>query len=189
MPGVRVRAGSVVCFAVLRRKTLRSAASVAGPVPVSVRMWACVLATAGVAVAGCSSAARPRDPGPAPEPQVLQAASVASREFGQLAGGGWAQAWSLWSDSARATLSQADFVRLNTECRPALGQPYVIDATTSVDATTARVDWHRGSVTGSDSLVYEGGAWRFVPDAATLAEYRLGVEQLVGRRKAAGQCH
>jgi len=114
---------------------------------------------------------------------------VASREFGLLAGGGWAQAWSLWSDSAQGALSQADFVRLNTECRPALGQPYVLDATTPVDATTVRVDWHQGSAKGSDTVVYQDGAWRFVPDAASLAGYRLGVDRLVAQRKAAGACH
>lgn len=140
--------------------------------------------------AGCSSgAARPRDPGPAPEPQALQAASVASREFGLLAGGGWAEAWTLWSDPARQALSQADFVKLNTECRPVLGEPYVIDASTSVDPTTVRVDWHRAAATGSDTVVYQAGAWHFVPDATTLAGYRLGVDRLLRQRKAAGECH
>jgi hypothetical protein len=148
------------------------------------------LLVAGSTITGCSSsAAPPRGPGPAPGPRSLQAASVASQEFGLLAGGGWAQAWALWSDTARQALSQADFVRLNTECRPALGQPYVIDTTTSVDETTVRVDWHRAAATGSDTVVYQAGAWHFVPDAAALAEYRLGVDRLLRARKAAGECH
>ena len=149
-----------------------------------------LLATLATGAAGCSSAApHPRDPGPAPGPRPLQAAGVASREFGLLAGGGWAQAWTLWSDSARGALSQADFVRLNTECPPALGQPYVIDSTTQVDDSTVRVDWHRAAASGSDTLVYESGSWRFEPDAASLAGYRLGVERLVAQRKAEGACH
>jgi hypothetical protein len=114
---------------------------------------------------------------------------VASREFGLLAGGGWAQAWDLWSDSARQALGQADFVKLNTECRPVLGEPYVIDTATAVDPATVRVDWHRAEATGSDTVVYQDGAWHFVPDAASLAAYRLGVERVVRQRKAAGECH
>jgi hypothetical protein len=119
--------------------------------------------------------------GAASGPSVAQARSVASKEFGLLAGGGWVQAWGLWSAAGRSALSQADFVRLNTECRPALGEPYVIGSITAIDATTVRVDWHQGSTAGSDTLVVEGGAWRFQPDAQTLAELR--------GRKAAGKCH
>ncbi|GAA2040484.1 hypothetical protein GCM10009839_48280 [Catenulispora yoronensis] len=123
------------------------------------------------------------------QPDPLQATSIAQREFGQLSGGGWAQAWQLWSDSARGTLTQADFVRLNTECRPALGVPYVIDSTTTIDATTVAVAWHQAATAGSSTVVYENGAWHFVPDAQTLAAYHQGVDRLISDRKAAGQCH
>ena len=122
-------------------------------------------------------------------PSMVRARSVAAEEFGLLSGGGWAQAWSLWSAAGQAALSEADFVRLNTECRPVLGEPYVVDSATDVDATDVRVAWHQGSTTGSSSVVFEGGAWRIQPDAQTLAGYRTGVTALVAERKAAGRCH
>lgn len=139
---------------------------------------------------GCS--APPRTGAPAaspPPPQSLQADAVASEEFGLLAGGGWAQAWNLWSADAQHAIDQADFVRLNTACRPALGVPYVIDKSTTVDPATVRIDWHRAAATGSSTLVHQAGRWQFVPDAASLADYRLGVDRLVEQRKAAGSCH
>ena len=150
------------------------------------RVGAALLVTV---VAGCSGLPRHSSPAAPPLPQTLQADSVASEEFGLLAGGGWAQAWDLWAESARQVMSQADFVRLNTECRPALGTPYVIDDSIKVDATTVRVDWHRAAATGSSTLVYQAGKWQFVPDPGSLADYRLGVEKLVERRRAADACH
>ena len=149
-------------------------------------MAALVLVTV---VTGCSSPPRHNSPAQPPLPQTQQADSVASAEFGSLAGGGWAQAWNLWADSAQHVMSQADFVRLNTECRPVLGVPYVIDASTKVNRTTVRVDWHRAAATGSDTLVYQAGEWRFIPDPGSLADYRLGVDRLVKQRRAAGSCH
>ena len=122
-------------------------------------------------------------------PSMVQARSVATQEFGQLSGGGWAQAWGLWSAAGQAALSEADFVRLNTECRPALGEPYIVDTATDLDATTVQVAWHQGSTTGNSTMVYQGGAWKFQPDAQTLAAYRGGVAAVVAERKAAGQCH
>jgi len=135
------------------------------------------------------SQAHPREAGPAPEPDFRQGVSVAQRELGLLSGGGWAQAWTLWSDGARSTLSQPDFVRLNTECRPALGVPSIIDSTATADATTVTVTWHQASTKGTATVVFENGAWRFVPDPVTLAGYRRGVAALLSERKAAGQCH
>ena len=128
-------------------------------------------------------------PAAASGPSMVRARSVAAQEFGLLSGGGWAQAWGLWSAAGQAALSQADFVELNTRCRPALGEPYVINTATDVNATTVRLDWHQGSAAGNSTVVYEGGAWRFQPDAETLAGYRGGVAALVAERKAAGECH
>ena len=122
-------------------------------------------------------------------PSMVRARSVATQEFGLMSGGGWAQAWGLWSAAGQAAMSEADFARLNTECRPALGEPYVIDAATDVSATDVKVDWHQGSTTGSSAVVFEGGAWKFAPDAQTLAEYRTGIAAAVAKRKAAGECH
>jgi hypothetical protein len=131
---------------------------------------------------GGSGAANPSGP------SVARAKSVATQEFGLLSGGGWAQAWALWSTAGRAALSEADFVRLNTQCRPALGEPYIVDGATEVDATDVRIDWHQGSTTGSGTMVFESGSWKVQPDAQTLAEYRRGVAAVVADRKAAGRC-
>ncbi|MFF7635811.1 hypothetical protein ACFZB9_22070 [Kitasatospora sp. NPDC008050] len=157
------------------------------------RRWCTGLLGVGLAVVtagGCSSGpARPAAPGTPPEPQTFQAESVARQEFGLLAGGGWAQAWSLWDDSGQQAITQADFVKLNTECRPALGVPYVIDESGKVAEDTVRVAWHQGAERGSNTLVFTRGTWRFVPDATSLTAYRTGVDQLVAARRAAGSCH
>src|SRR5258708_5556307 len=74
---------------------------------------------------GSTSHARAAKP---PGPSLVRARSVATQEFGLLSGGGWAQAWALWSAAGQASIGAADFERLNTQCRPALGEPYVLDA-------------------------------------------------------------
>lgn len=122
-------------------------------------------------------------------PSMVRAKSLATQEFGLMSGGGWSQAWALWSTAAQAAMSEADFVRLNTECRPMLGEPYVVDSATGVDAADVKIAWHQGSTTGSSTVVFEGAAWRFQPDAQTLAAYRSGVAAVVAERKAAGECH
>ncbi len=142
-------------------------------------------------LAGCAGTPRqsaPGAPSTPPQPQSLQADAVASQEFGLLSGNGWAQAWSLWSQSAQQVISQDDFVRLNTECRPVSGVPYVIRRSTTVNQDTVRVDWERAGTTGSNTVVYESDRWRFVPDPDSLADYRLGPDVLVRQRKAAGAC-
>lgn len=123
------------------------------------------------------------------EPSMVRARSVAAQEFGLLSGGGWAQAWALWSAAGQAAIGEADFARLNTQCRPALGEPYLVDTATDIDATHVSVAWHQGSKTGSSTMVFEGGAWKYQPDAQTLADYRQGVAAVAAERKAAGQCH
>jgi hypothetical protein len=140
------------------------------------------------AVAGCSSSPGRAVPTAADSPQVTQAIAAATKEFGLLAGGGWAPAWGLWSDSARQVISQDDFVRLNTECRPVLGVPTVVGTTTVVDPDTVRVAWRHAGTSGSNVLIYEAGTWHFVPDDGALAEFRLGVDHLVRDRRAKGLC-
>lgn len=138
---------------------------------------------------GCSSAPTPGGATQQPLPQTRQADAVAANEFGLMAGGGWAQAWGLWSSDAQQAISQSDFVKLNTDCKPVLGVPYVIDTSTKLDPTTVRIDWHRATVSGSSTLVHASGRWQFIPDPGSLADYRLGVTKLVQQRRAAGSCH
>ena len=148
-------------------------------------------AAVALAAAGCASTPRhsaPSTPPEPPRPQSLQAEAVASQEFGLLSGSGWAQAWSLWSQDAQQAISQDDFVRLNTECHPALGVPYVIRHSATVNQTTVEVHWSRAGTTGANTIVHESGRWRFVPDQDSLAGYRLGTDALVRQWKAAGTC-
>jgi hypothetical protein len=165
--------------ATLRRVPLRRALT-----------WAAWLALA-AAAAGCSGSSHGPGAGSrqSPPPQPQQAYAIARKEFGLLAGGGWAQAWSLWTASAQHAVPQAEFVRVNTACRPLVGVPYTIDNSTVDNATTVRIAWHRGAATGSSTMLYQAGQWRFGPDAGTLADYRLGADALVRHRRAAGSCH
>jgi hypothetical protein len=129
---------------------------------------------------GCSSGITGGTSGVRPDarsgPDPLRAQVVARREFGLLSGGGWAQAWSLWTAGAQRAVSQADFVHVNAACRTWLGVPYQIQDAVSENGTTVRISWRRGDETGESEISYQAGAWRFVPDPATLAVYRLGVD-------------
>lgn len=128
-------------------------------------------------------------PGGTHPPQPQQAYALAQKEFGLLAGGGWAQAWSLWTTGAQRAVPQAEFVRVNTACRPVLGVPYLIDDSAVAGPAAVRIGWHRAGARGSNTLVHQGGRWRFTPDARTLADYRLGADRLIRQRRAAGSCH
>ena len=92
--------------------------------------------------------------GPTP-PQPQQAYALARQEFGLLSGGGWAQAWGLWTASAQQAVPQAEFVHVNTACRPAMGQLYAIDGSSVTDSTTVRVTWHRAGTTGMNESYLE----------------------------------
>lgn len=154
-------------------------------------------AALGVAAAAAATVAATRlDPpgrsGPheaAAPPQLRQQAYAAARqEFGRLSGGDWAGAWQLWTPEAQRAVPQADFVRVNTACHAAVGAPYVIDGGTAAGSTSVTVEWHHAGASGRSTVRYEGGRWRFVPDAAELASYRGGPDAAVSRRRAAGAC-
>jgi hypothetical protein len=136
-------------------------------------------------LAGCSTGSGPAPPA---GPQGAQAEAVADQEFGLLAAGDWPGAWKLWTDSAKHVLSESAYVRLNTECRPRLGVPYVIWQAQRTGATTVLVRWTRGPARGSNAMLYQQGAWKFAPSAADLAAYQRGVGQLVTTRKAEQAC-
>lgn len=153
---------------------------------------AAVAAAAALAggLAGCSGSGA--GPGPAAassQAQNMQAEAVATEEFGLLAGGGWAQAWSLWAPASQHLVGQSVYVQVNKACPAALGVPYVIEKTAPDGAGTVRVTWQRAAATGTSILVYEDGSWRFVPDTAEVAQYQLGADRAIAQRKAAGGCH
>jgi hypothetical protein len=148
---------------------------------------AAVAATA--AIAGCAGArGGPSAAGSPTAPQALEAEAVASQEFGLLAGGGWAQAWGLWTAQARQAVSRSEYVQVNAACPPSLGVSYVVEDAVRVDADTMRVTWRHDGVAGANLVVYQDGTWRFAPAASELAPYKLGADQLIRQRKAQHAC-
>jgi hypothetical protein len=146
---------------------------------------------AAVWLAGCSARSGPAPPAGTAGPQGAQGAqaeSVADQEFGLLAAGDWPGAWKLWTDSAKHVLGESAYVRLNTECQPRLGVPYVIWQAQRTGATTVLVRWTRGAARGSNAMLYQQGAWKFAPSAAALAAYQRGVGQLATTLKAEHAC-
>lgn len=148
-----------------------------------------LVAAVAFGLAGCSqSAGRGASAGATAEAQVLEAQAAAAHEFGLLSGGGWAQAWSLWAAASRRSVSQAMYTQVNAACPPSLGVPYVIESTAPDGPGRMQVTWQHGDATGTNLLVYEDGAWKFVPSQADLAQYALGAARAVAQRKAAGAC-
>lgn len=144
-----------------------------------------VLAT----VAAVRSGAPSRHDAPGPGgPQTQQAYALARQEFGRLSGGDWGGAWDLWTAEGQRAVPRGEFVRVNAACRPALGVPYVIDGGTAAGAEEVRVAWHRGADSGTDSVAWQAGRWRFAPDPAVLADYRAGEAGALARLRAAGSC-
>lgn len=149
------------------------------------------LLAAGLGVAGCGTGASsaPATSKGMPPPQALAGQSLAQREFGLLSGGDYGGAWDLWAAPAQQVLDRSSFVALNTQCRPALGEPYTITSVRADSGTVLTVFWRHGSATGTSSVIYQANQWRFAPGPDELADYRLGVPAVVAKRKAAGQCH
>lgn len=127
--------------------------------------------------AGCATgSATSAESGATPSgPDPHQAQAVADREFGLLAGGGWGAAWDLWTASARRAVSRADFVRIDSACRPWLGQPFTIAEVSWPNTGHLTVKWEHAGTSGTSAVVDQDGAWRFQPDPATLAVYSSGV--------------
>ncbi|MGW5353632.1 hypothetical protein ACWERV_24355 [Streptomyces sp. NPDC004031] len=118
-----------------------------------------------------------------------QAYAVARQEFGRLSGGDWAGAWRLWTADAQHAVPQDEFVRANTECRPALGIPYVLGTGSRTGPDAFRVSWTHAGAQGANTLRRTAGHWRFAPDPQTLAAFRGGADSVVRQRRASGSCH
>jgi hypothetical protein len=103
-------------------------------------------------------------------PEAAQA--TAQTEFGLLAGGDYAGAWDLWTADAQRAVGRADFVALGATCPR--GVPATATVRRLVDDDTVALDWRRGDRTGTATVVYTGGSWRYQPDRSTLDGYRQG---------------
>lgn len=108
-------------------------------------------------------------------PDSHRARAVADHEFGLLSGGGWGAAWDLWTASAQHAVSRADFVRVDSACRPWLGQPFTVEEVGWPSIGRFTVTWEHAGISGTSAVLFQDGAWRFQPDPATLAIYGSGV--------------
>lgn len=139
-----------------------------------------------VVLAGCSD--KKDDAGDTPtadrptvevtaQPQDAQTAQVTAEQvFDNLSDGDWAGAWELWTDTAQSAIKKDDFVDLVSTCTGLQGD-YVVTGVTPVDDSTTTVKWTRtpasGSATsGTNTIKYQNGQWKFEPDAASLAAFK-----------------
>lgn len=112
------------------------------------------------------------------QPQDAHTAQVTAEQvFDNLSEGDWAGAWDLWTDSAKSAITKDAFVDLVSTCTAQQGS-YQVTGLTPVDDSTATIKWTRtpaGSTTnqtGSSTVRYQNGAWKFEPDPAALSAYR-----------------
>jgi len=139
-----------------------------------------------------STSAPPTSPVSAPpsaEPRTLDAAKAAAQhEFDAYAAGDWAGAWDLWTAAGKAAMSRADYVRLHTECKTLTGIVFEITGARLEGESRAVVTWKRSIAAGKTTMLYEGGGWRYQPDAEAMAGYDKGIDKLTADKKAAGDC-
>lgn len=115
------------------------------------------------------------------QPQDPQLARVIVEQvFESLSEGDWAGAWELWTDSAKAAIGKQAYIDLIATCAAAQGGSYEVTDVRPVDQATTSVNWKHvrqngPAVSGSNTVRYEDGAWRFQPDPAALEAYKRGV--------------
>jgi hypothetical protein len=123
------------------------------------------------------------------QPTGLEVAKgIAEAELGMMAGGDWSGAWELWTATAKQAMSKADFIALNKACPSKLGVLYEIQDVKPVTGLTVTVTWKHADTNGSGTMKYESGSWHYEADAKQLADYRLGTQALIAKRKAAKTC-
>ena len=112
------------------------------------------------------------------QPQDAQSAQVAAEQvFDNLSEGDWAGAWELWTDSAKTAIGKDAYIDLVSTCTGQQGE-YQVTGVTPVDDSTATIKWTHAPAagaanqTGTSTVKYQNGAWRFEPDPAALAAYR-----------------
>lgn len=112
------------------------------------------------------------------QPQDAQSAQVTAEQvFDNLTEGDWAGAWDLWTDNAKTAIGKDAYVDLVSTCTAQQGD-YVVTGVTPVDDSTATIKWSHtpaggtADQSGTSTVRYQNGAWRFEPDAAALAAYK-----------------
>lgn len=123
-----------------------------------------------------------------PEPKTVEGAKAAAQTvFDRFSGGDFAGAWDMYTAAGKASISQADYVKLNEACsRKGL----------AIQLTSARMDGTDKAVviakqlvaTQSYTMVYENNAWKLQPAPEGLALYKLGAVKAIAAQKKAGTC-
>jgi hypothetical protein len=122
------------------------------------------------------------------EPQTKEAAHAAiERSTEAYAAGDWAGAWDEWTPQAKRRFSRRDYITLHTRCKTLTGIPFKIKAV-RVEGTTATVRTERASFLFTSTLRYINGRWYFQPDVEDRANYALGLDRLLKKRRAEGSC-
>ncbi|WP_238013063.1 hypothetical protein KZZ52_07185 [Dactylosporangium sp. AC04546] len=113
------------------------------------------------------------------QPQDAASAQVTAEQlFDNLSEGDWAGAYDLWTEAAKTSIAKDAYIDLVATCTAQQGE-YMVTGVTPVDDATATIKWSHtptGSTAapliGTSTVRYQNGAWRFEPDAVSLAAYK-----------------
>lgn len=107
-----------------------------------------------------------------------EARKVAKQELELTEQMDWCGAWELWTEEGKAAISCEDWGRFLEACDPGLGTPLAL-ISVRVDDDVATVVIERDGVRGSYKMHWEDDQWRWQPSERALADYRIGVDQLI----------
>ncbi|MBB4938332.1 hypothetical protein FHR32_002637 [Streptosporangium album] len=124
-----------------------------------------------------------------PERSEATLRQTAQAGLDSYSGGSYGDFWDLWSTQAQTAVAREEYVRLFQLCpQPVPDVRFTITAVT-VGGDTAKVQAGRLNDTTDFDFLFEGDAWRYVPPAEELQEYRAkSVDQLAQQRQTAGTC-
>lgn len=122
------------------------------------------------------------------EPKTAAAVkAMAQEEADRYSAGDWEGAWELWTAEGKAAVTAQDYARYHNTCT-APGIPLkVVDVRVSGDVATIRLEALGFQL--AYKAKYEGGAWRWQPNASDLLDYRGGVDKMIKDAKAEGTCN
>lgn len=92
---------------------------------------------------------------------------AAQKQADRFAAGDYAGSWEMWTDEAKATVSQDVYVAYSEECAGG-GVPLEVADARIDEPGEATVRIALGDFAQSYSMAYEDGEWRWVPTEATL---------------------
>lgn len=119
------------------------------------------------------------------DPDALE--DAAREQADRFTSGDFAGAWDMWTDDAKAVMSQGDYETFGKACANGGVPLEVVDARVdSPGEGTVRLGV--GEFSSAYQMRYEGGAWSWVPTDDALALYELGPEGAIEKYKAEGSC-